>query len=154
MKKTKFFNYFLSACLIILITTGLWAYGAFGVLKNPFEMNLLWRYALVGLVLASYFIILLHFKLILALISFIIGYIAAFVIMITNFKAGMTGWGDLIGVLSWGFVLGAGVLFGWALEIIKLLLKKNRDKNLALKKQAEQVAEVMEDKNNNLNQED
>lgn len=144
MKKTSLKTNLFLTIIIVLLTTGLFSFGSFSLLEITFDMTLVLRYGLVGLVLGIFFFILMHFKLYYGLIIFLIGYMLAFYLLLATYKDGVAGWGDLIGILSWMFVMGASIALSLAIEVIMMLVRKNKEKKTALKEQINETEKLQD----------
>jgi len=75
---------------------------------------------LVGVISACF----VFFNLSIGFIIFTLGYVIGFGSMFYAFYDGMTGWGDLIGLIQMMFILGIGLALAVVVEIVLLIIKK------------------------------
>lgn len=138
MKKSSTGLKLIISLIILVLTTVLFSFGVFNLLETPFEWALVIRYALIGFGLAAYFFILVQFKLTLGAIIFLLGYGFAFFILLSAYREGSAGWGDLIGILSWMFIMLATIVLSLLAELVRVLVRKNKEKKVALAAQTEE----------------
>ncbi len=110
--------------VFFVLTFALFYIGVALILGNPLVLTNYLAFAifsfLVGIIAACF----VFFNLSIGFVIFSLGYVLGFGSMFWAFNEGMTGWGDLIGLIQMMFILGIGLASAVIVEIILLIIKK------------------------------
>lgn len=110
--------------VFFVLTFALFYIGVALILGNPLVLQNYLAFAvfslLVGIIAACF----VFFSLNIGFVIFTLGYLVGFGSMFYAFYDGMTGWGDLIGLIQMMFILGIGLASAVIVEVILLIIKK------------------------------
>ncbi len=107
-----------------VLTFALFYIGVALILQNPLVLENYLAFALFSLLVGIISACFVFFNLSIGFIIFTLGYVIGFGSMFYAFYDGMTGWGDLIGLIQMMFILGIGLAAAVIVEIIILIIKK------------------------------
>jgi len=103
--------------------------GVRGVLGNELILKNVVGFVVFSTIVGTVGALLVYFNLKIMLITFTLGFIIGFLQMFGLFINGMSGWGDLIGIISlftWLIIgLGVGLIIQLGIYLCKKLKKKN-----------------------------
>lgn len=114
-----------------LASYSLWLIGIGVILNQSIELRQYLAYALFSILVASIVIALEHFSLIRASSLFLTGLSVGFFEMFRVFIRQMSGWGDLIGVISLLIWVVLGLAAGMIVESIYWLYRRKKEKKRA-----------------------
>ena len=114
----------LISALVALLTFGVFYLGVGILLGTPLVLTNFLAMAVLGLIIGSITFLFAFFRLKFALGFFLAGFATGSGFMLFTFWDGAAGWEDLIGLLSFLFLLGLGLGVGLLLELIVFLVKK------------------------------
>lgn len=107
-----------------VLTFVLFYIGVALILQNPLVLENYLAFALFSLLVGVISACFVFFNLSVGFVIFALGYVIGFGSMFWAFNEGMTGWGDLIGLIQMMFILGIGLATAIIVEIILLIIKK------------------------------
>ncbi|PKM65028.1 MAG: hypothetical protein CVU94_09615 [Firmicutes bacterium HGW-Firmicutes-19] len=110
--------------VFFLLTFALFYIGVALILQNPLVLENYLAFAVFSLLVGIISACFVFFNLSIGFLIFTLGYVIGFGSMFYAFYEGMTGWGDLIGLIQMMFILGIGLATAVIVEIILLVIKK------------------------------
>ncbi|HZK42644.1 MAG TPA: hypothetical protein VFD14_06680 [Clostridia bacterium] len=113
----------LISSLVALLTFGVFYLGVGILLGTPLVLTNFLAMAVLGLIIGSVTFLFAFFRLKFALGFFLAGFAIGSGFMLFTFWDGVAGWEDLVGLLSFLFLLGLGLGVGLLLELIVFLVK-------------------------------
>jgi hypothetical protein len=107
-----------------VLTFALFYIGVALILGNPLVLENYLAFAVFSLLVGIISACFVFFNLSIGFLIFTLGYVIGFGSMFLAFYDGMTGWGDLIGLIQMMFILGIGLATAVIVEIVLLIIKK------------------------------
>lgn len=112
--------------LMALLVFAVFYLGVGVLLGTPLLVTNILAMAILGLILGSVAFILFFFGLYYAFGLYAGGFLAGSALMVSAFWQGVAGWEDLVGLLSFFFLVGMGLAAGLLVQLLVYLVKKYR----------------------------
>jgi hypothetical protein len=116
----------LGGLITALLNAAFFIVGIGLLLGNPLQLQNILAIGIFSLIIGALVFLFLLFRLMYAFGVFITGFLAGSVLMLSTFGKGVAGWEDLVGLLTYLFFLGLGLIAGLVLELIVYLVKRSR----------------------------
>ncbi len=116
----------LAGLIATLLNAASFALGVGLLLGNPLHLQNILAIGIFSLIIGAIIFVFLLFKLIYAFTVFTAAFLAGSALMLTTFSKGVSGWEDLIGLITYMFLLGIGLSIGLLLELIVYLVKRSK----------------------------
>lgn len=125
-KQLKFGPALLAGSLLALLTFLLFYTGVAVLLAKPVQWENVLAMGVLALILGSLAFLFVLFRLYYAFGFFATSFALGGGLMLSTFLKGVAGWEDLIGLISFLFILGIGLGSGLLVQLIVWLVKRSR----------------------------
>ncbi len=116
----------LGGLITALLNAAFFIVGIGLLLGNPLQLQNILAIGIFSLIIGALVFLFLLFRLMYAFGVFITGFLGGSALMLSTFGKGVAGWEDLVGLLTYLFFLGLGLIAGLVLELIVYLVKRSR----------------------------